>query len=58
MDMTAKLCKRLEVDDWGLSMAQKTQRTGKGHDIPVPKRGDFFSNLKMRAELARWIGRP
>jgi hypothetical protein len=27
----------------------KTQRTQKGHTIPVPKRGDFFKNLKKAA---------
>jgi hypothetical protein len=27
----------------------KTQKTDKGHDIPVPKRGDFFSDLKKAA---------
>jgi hypothetical protein len=23
-----------------------TQRTEKGHEIPIPKRGDFFRNLR------------
>lgn len=27
----------------------KSQKTSKGHDIPVPKRGDFFGNLKKAA---------
>jgi hypothetical protein len=27
----------------------KTQTTKKGHQIPVPKRGDFFSDLKKAA---------
>jgi hypothetical protein len=27
----------------------KTQTTKKGEEIPVPKRGDFFSNLKKAA---------
>jgi len=27
----------------------KTQKTRKGHEIPIPKRGDFFSNLKKAA---------
>ena len=30
-------------------MADKTQKTKKGTDIPVPKRGDFFSDLKKAA---------
>jgi hypothetical protein len=25
------------------------QRTPKGHEIPIPKRGDFFDNLKKAA---------
>jgi len=25
------------------------QKTPKGHEIPVPKRGDFFSDLKKAA---------
>ena len=29
-----------------MASKQKTQRTGMGTEIPVPKRGDFFSNLK------------
>jgi hypothetical protein len=24
----------------------KTQKTKEGHEIPIPKRGDFFDNLK------------
>lgn len=27
----------------------KTQKTTKGHEIPIPKRGDFFSDLKKAA---------
>jgi hypothetical protein len=27
----------------------KTQKTTKGEEIPVPKRGDFFDNLKKAA---------
>jgi hypothetical protein len=27
----------------------KTQKSKKGEEIPVPKRGDFFSNLKKAA---------
>jgi hypothetical protein len=27
----------------------KTQKTPKGHEIPVPKRGDFFGDLKKAA---------
>lgn len=26
-----------------------TQKTKKGADIPIPKRGDFFDNLKKAA---------
>lgn len=25
------------------------QNTAKGHEIPIPKRGDFFDNLKKAA---------
>ena len=31
-----------------LSMT-KTQQTPKGEEIPIPKRGDFFGNLKKAA---------
>jgi hypothetical protein len=27
----------------------KKQKTNQGEEIPVPKRGDFFSNLKKAA---------
>ena len=27
----------------------KTQRTRQGHEISIPKRGDFFSDLKKAA---------
>jgi hypothetical protein len=27
----------------------KIQKTKKGHEIPVPRRGDFFRNLKKAA---------
>jgi hypothetical protein len=27
----------------------KNQKTPKGHEIPVPKRGDFFKDLKKVA---------
>jgi hypothetical protein len=30
-------------------MKQAKQRTAKGAEIPVPKRGDFFRNLKKVA---------
>jgi len=30
-------------------MAEKTQRTAKGEEIPIPKRGDFLKNLKKAA---------
>jgi hypothetical protein len=32
----------------GFTMA-KTQTTPKGEEIPIPKRGDFFSDLKKAA---------
>jgi hypothetical protein len=28
---------------------KKQQTTERGHEIPVPKRGDFFANLKKVA---------
>jgi hypothetical protein len=31
----------------------KTQRTSKGNEIPIPKRGDFFGNLKKAATPAK-----
>jgi hypothetical protein len=30
-------------------MAEQKQKTKKGMEIPVPKRGDFFGNLKKAA---------
>jgi hypothetical protein len=27
-----------------------TERTAKGYEVPVPKRGEFFSNLKKVAK--------
>jgi hypothetical protein len=33
--------------------SQKIQRTPKGTEIPVPKRGDFFKNLKKAATPSR-----
>ena len=30
----------------------KKQTTEKGHPIPIPKRGDFFKNLKKAAMLS------
>lgn len=32
----------------GLDMAKK-QKTKTDHEIPIPKRGDFFKNLKKAA---------
>lgn len=32
-----------------MAKTQKEQRTPTGHVIPVPKRGDFFSDLKKVA---------
>ncbi len=29
---------------------QPTEKTPKGHEVPVPKRGEFFSNLKKIAK--------
>jgi hypothetical protein len=37
-------------------IAVTTQKTKKGADIPVPKRGDFFSNLKKAATHAKTSG--
>lgn len=34
-------------------MDEKTQKTPKGHEIPVPKRGDFLRNLKKAAKGKR-----
>lgn len=36
------------------------QKTPKGHEIPVPKRGDFFGDLKKAAtpEKSGKKGRP
>jgi hypothetical protein len=31
------------------AMTKKTQTTAQGEEIPVPKRGDFFGNLKKAA---------
>ena len=28
----------------------KTQKTPKGHEIPIPTKGDFFDNLKKAAK--------
>lgn len=30
-------------------MESNSQKTPKGHEIPIPKRGDFFSDLKKAA---------
>lgn len=30
-------------------MNKRTQKTKQGEEIPVPKRGDFFDNLKKAA---------
>ena len=30
-------------------MTTKTQKTREGAEIPIPKRGDFFGNLKKAA---------
>jgi hypothetical protein len=31
----------------------KTQKSDKGHEIPIPKRGDFFKDLKKAATPAK-----
>jgi hypothetical protein len=31
---------------------QRTERTPTGHEVPVPKRGEFFANLKKVAKAA------
>ena len=38
--------------------AERTQKTDKGHEIPIPKRGDFFSNLKKAATPEKLKNRP
>jgi hypothetical protein len=30
-----------------------TEKTPKGYDVPVPKRGEFFANLKRVAKVAK-----
>jgi hypothetical protein len=35
----------------------KTQKTKGGAEIPVPKRGDFFSNLKKAATPEKESGK-
>ncbi len=29
-----------------MAKKQQTERTPKGHEVPVPKRGEFMANLK------------
>jgi hypothetical protein len=29
------------------------EKTPKGHEVPVPKRGDFFANLKKAARVGK-----
>jgi hypothetical protein len=36
----------------------KTQKTKKGSEIPIPKRGDFFSDLKKAATPGKLEDRP
>ena len=36
----------------------KTQKTRKGEEIPIPKRGDFFGNLKKAATPEKSKDRP
>jgi hypothetical protein len=35
-----------------------TQKTPKGYEIPIPKRGDFFRNLKKAANASPPPKRP
>lgn len=37
---------------------QPKQKTPKGQEIPVPKRGDFLRNLKKAAKPSTRKGRP
>jgi hypothetical protein len=39
-------------------MEKKTQKTRKGHEIPVPKRGDVFRVLKKAAAHQDKESRP
>jgi hypothetical protein len=32
---------------------QRTEQTPKGHEVPVPKRSDFFANLKKVAKVGK-----
>ena len=38
---------------WRKPMSKQTQKTPKGHEIPIPKRGDFLTNLKKAATPAK-----
>ena len=37
-------------------MEKKTQKTRKGHEIPVPKRGDVFKVFKNAAKPEKELG--
>lgn len=37
-------------------MEKKTQKTAKGHEIPVPKRGDVFKVFKNAAKPEKELG--
>jgi hypothetical protein len=32
---------------------QPTERTRTGHEVPIPKRGEFFANLKKVAKVGK-----
>ena len=37
---------------------QSTEKTPKGYEVPIPKRGEFFSNLKKIAKKPSATGSP
>jgi len=37
---------------------ERKQKTPKGHEIPIPKRGDFLRDLKKAAAPERKKSRP
>jgi len=41
----------------GTDHTMKTQKTKQGEQIPIPKRGDFFSNLKKAAAPEKSVKR-
>ena len=37
---------------------EQTERTPKGYEVPVPKRGEFFANLEKITKNSSATGRP